>query len=74
MRLSYHQRLAVPIALRLNASGALRGNVRVRAHTPASVLKRRKKMKKWLFRGLGMLLKLVVPALVEHLIVIAFAL
>lgn len=31
-------------------------------------------MKKWLIRGLGVLLKLVVPALVEHLIVLAFAL
>jgi hypothetical protein len=31
-------------------------------------------MKKWLIRGLGLLLQMVVPALVEHLIVVAFAL
>jgi hypothetical protein len=32
------------------------------------------KMKKLLIRGLGLLLKLIVPALVEQLIVVAFAL
>jgi hypothetical protein len=31
-------------------------------------------MKKWLIRGLGLLLKFVVPTLVEHMIVVAFAL
>jgi hypothetical protein len=36
--------------------------------------KRREKMKKWLIRGLGLLLKFVVPTLVEHMIVVAFAL
>jgi hypothetical protein len=38
------------------------------------VSQRRKKMKKWLIRGLGLLLQLIVPALVEQLIVVAFAL
>jgi hypothetical protein len=31
-------------------------------------------MKKWLMRGLGLLLQMIVPALVERLIVLAFAL
>lgn len=31
-------------------------------------------MKKWLIRGLGLLLQLVVPTLIEQLIGIAFAL
>lgn len=31
-------------------------------------------MKKWLIRGLGLLLQLIVPALIEQLIVVAFAL
>ena len=31
-------------------------------------------MKKWLLRALGFALQIIVPALVEHLIVVAFAL
>jgi hypothetical protein len=31
-------------------------------------------MKKWIIRGVGLLLQLIVPALVEKLIIMAFAL
>jgi hypothetical protein len=31
-------------------------------------------MKKWLKRGLGLMLQIIVPTLIEHLIVAVFAL